>query len=284
MDSTTPQNWSEVLTLTFDQLLQQLIIFTPKLIGVIALLIIGWLVAIVLAKLARSAIAVLNKILTRVFPNFLPKTDATISKSYTDIVGRVIFWLVFLFFVAASANSLGLNIVSNWMGQLLLYLPRLAAGLLIMIGGYLAGNIVKVMVTSAADSAGFKQTELLGRSVQVAVFFTAVVIGIEQLGINIQFFTQFVIVIGAVILFGFSLAFGLGARELIANVIGAQQAQKHWRIGDEIMIGNVEGVLIEIASNTLVVETAQGRTTIPAKLFLEHVGHVKSPSVQKAQT
>ncbi len=282
MDSSTPEHWREVLTLTFDQLLQQLIVFAPKLLGVLVLLIVGWIIAVVLAKLARTAIGLLNKILTRLFPSFLPKTDATISHSYTDVVGRVIFWLVFLFFVAASANSLGLDIVSNWMGQLLLYLPRLAAGLLIMAGGYLAGNVFKVMASSAADSAGFKQTELLGRSVQFAVFFTAIVIGIEQLGINIQFFTQFVIVIGAVVLFGFSLAFGLGANNLVANVIGAQQARKHYRIGDQVNVGGVDGALIEITSSIIVVETARGRTAVPAKLFLEQISEIK-PSQPQAQ-
>lgn len=275
MDSSI-ESWREILSLTFDQLVQQLIIFAPRLLGVIALLILGWVIAIVLAKLARSSIGILNKVLTRLFPNFLPKTDATISASYTNIAGRVIFWLVFLFFVVASANSLGLNIVSNWMGQLLLYLPRLAAGVLIMIGGYLASNVAKVMACSAAEGAGFKQTELLGRSVQFAVFFTAIVIGIEQLGINIQFFTQFVIVIGAVILFGFSLAFGLGAKDLVASIIGAQQAQKQYRIGDEVSIGGADGILIEITSATLVLETSQGRTTIPAKFFLDNIGQVKS--------
>lgn len=276
MDSTIAEGWSEVLTLTFDQILQQLIVFAPKLIGVVILLIVGWLTALVLSKLARSGISLLNKLFARVFPSFLLKTDTSISSSYVNIFGKIIFWLVLLFFIAASANSLGLDIVSSWMGQLLLYLPRLAAGLLIMIGGYLASNVIKAMSMSAADSAGFKQVDLLGASVQFAVFFTAIVIGIQQLGINIQFFTQFFIVVSGVILFGFSLAFGLGARNLIANVIGSQQAQKFCQVGDEISIAGVEGLLIEITSSTIILETAQGRTTIPAKLFSESVGQIKS--------
>ena len=275
MDSTSPESWREVLALTFDQLLQQIIVFAPKLLGVLALLVLGWITAVVLSKLARTAIVLLSRLIARLLPNFIAKNDATISANYVDIIGRVIFWLVLLFFIATSANSLGLNILSNWMNQLLLYLPRLVAGILIIIGGYLASNIIKLMATSAAEGAGFKQTILLGRSVQFAVFFTAVVIGIEQLGINIQFFTQFVIVIGAVIVFGFSLAFGLGAKYLVANIIGAQQAHKQLKVGDEINIENVEGILIEITTSTLVIETNAGRTTIPAKSFLNNVVHVK---------
>ena len=275
MDSTT-DSWRDVLALTFDQLLQQLIVFAPKLLWVVALLLAGWVIALVLARLTRNAINILNRIVSRLFPRFFASGDQTIKASYTTVIGRCVFWLVFLFFVAASANSLGLNIVSNWMGQLLLYLPRLAAGLLIMVGGYLASNVVKAMATSTAESAGFKQSELLGTSVQFAVFFTAIVIGVEQLGINIQFFTQFFIVISAVILFGFSLAFGLGAKSLIGNIIGAQQAQKHMRVGDKVVVGETEGVLIELTTTLLVLETQDGRTTVPAHLFLNQVAAIKS--------
>ena len=127
-----------------------------------------------------------------------------------------------------------------------------------------------------AESAGFKQSELLGTSVQVAVFFTAVVIGVEQLGINIHFFTQFFIVTSAILLFGFSLAFGLGAKDLIGNIIGSQQAQKIIRIGDEIAIDDIEGVVIEISSTALILETEAGRTTLPAHWFSNKMTHIKS--------
>lgn len=281
MEETLTQSWRDVLSLTYEQILQQLIVFAPKLIGVVLLLLVGWVIALLLAKAARGGIYFLNRLLIKLFPNVFLRPESHVGIPYINIISKCVFWLVLLFFIAAAANSLGLNIVSQWMSQFILYLPRFAAGLLIIVGGYFAGSVIKMMAESTAQSAGFTQTELLGRSVQAAIFFTAIVIGIEQLGINIQFFTQFVIVIAAVIIFGFSLAFGLGARDLISNIVGVQQAQKTCRLGDHIKIAGVEGVLIEITRSTLILEADSGRVTVPAYLFLKEVGFIRTSSATK---
>lgn len=282
MESSLTENWRNVLVTTYEQILQQLILFTPRLLGALILLLIGWLVALLLAKAARSSIDLINRLIRRLFPSLIARHDVHLHTSYANVVSKIVFWLVLLFFIAAGANSLGLDIFSRWMGQLLVYLPRFAAGLLIMIGGYLVSNVVKLMAVSAVESAKFPQADLLGRSVQLAIFFTALVIGIEQLGINIQFFTQFFIVIAAVLAAGFSLAFGIGARDLIANIIGAQQANKYCRVGDEICIDGVEGILIEISSTSLVLEAAEGRVTVPARLFMEKTTKINSSTQRPA--
>ena len=101
--------------------------------------------------------------------------------------------------------------------------------------------------------------------------FTALVVGIEQLGIQIQFVTELLLVVAGVLLAGVALAFGLGAQQLIANIVGAQQLQKFCRLGDRLNIAGTEGVVIEITSTGLVLETDAGRSWVPAKLFLETV-------------
>lgn len=281
MDSEQVRSWSDVLILTYDQLIQQLVVFAPKLLGAFLLIVIGGLVAFLLSKAARTGVSLLERFLVRVIPSVFQSSDIKLRLSYLNVISKVIFWLVFLFFIAASANSLGLAVVSGWVGDLLRYLPRLVIGLLIIIGGYFISNVCNLMAISAAESAGLKEAHWIGRGVQGAVFFTAIVIGIEQLGINIQFFTQFFIVVSAIILGGFSLAFALGAKQLVANIIGAQQASKLLRLGDDIRMTTsdgvmTEGVLVEISGTMLIIETHQGRVIIPARLFLEHGGQLQS--------
>ena len=272
------RDWPELLVSTSHHLLDQLIVYTPKLLGAILLLAIGSLIAYLLSKLARTGVKLVESLLLRLFPSFVFKSDIKFRQSYIDAISKIVFWFVLLFFVAASANSLGLDMVSNWVQQLLLYLPRLAVGILIIIGGYLISNAIKLMVVSATESAGMKQALWIGRSAQFVVFFTAIVIGVEQLGINIQFFTELFIIISAILLSGFSLAFAFGAKYLVANIIGAQQANKFYQLGDEISIADIEGVLVEIKGTMLVIESQQGRMLIPASLVMQHIARIKSPS------
>jgi small-conductance mechanosensitive channel len=84
-------------------------------------------------------------------------------------------------------------------------------------------------------------------------------------------------VVSGVIVAGIALAFGLGAKTLVANIIGARHAQKYCRSSDHIQIAGVEGKVVEINSTMMVIETDQGRIMIPAKLYLEEISQVRHP-------
>ena len=75
---------------------------------------------------------------------------------------------------------------------------------------------------------------------------------------------------------GGALAFGLGAKNLIANIIGAQNLRKHCRIGEFMQLGTVEGIVIDITQTSIVLDTEKGRSIIPAKLFQEQVSSFRS--------
>ncbi|MBU6951193.1 MULTISPECIES: mechanosensitive ion channel family protein [unclassified Hahella] len=284
MDPIQTQGWRELLHQTYEQTIQQLIAFTPNILGALALFFFGFFIALALARAVRTGVTLLEKLLGRLFARFSTSPSSLkLRQSYTNVISKAVFWLVLLFFIAAGANSLGLNIVSQWMSQLLLYLPHFAAGMLIMLGGYLLSKVINLVMTSAAESVGIRQSALIGRSVQFTVIFIAVVIGIEQIGINIQFFTQFTIILSAVIAGGFSLAFALGAKYLVANIIGSQQVNKLVQLGDEVSIAGVDGVVVDITSSVIVLETPQGRTAIPGSFFMEHISQIRAGAANHAK-
>ncbi len=272
-------DWQIALTSAVHATLQQLSAFLPQLLAATALVILGWLVATLIAKLTRKLLGGLGKLTHRLLPHSVSAKSQGVPLSLqpqqTAVAGKLIFWLVMLVFIAAAAQMLGLVVFSRWMADVVAYLPRLIAGLLIIFGGHLLSKALNIMATSTAASAGLPPNVWLGKGVQWTTFFTALVIGIEQLGINIQFITQFFIVISAVLVAGLALAFGVGARTLMANLLAAQQAQKHCQPGNKLRFEAeggkmVEGILIEMSAVAFIIETEQGRLHLPAKLFLEH--------------
>ncbi len=272
--------WQELFSLTYQQTLQQLTEFLPKLLGALLILLLGWVVASLLSRAARAGIRLLERSLSRLSPKLLPKRVPSARERHINVLGKVVFWLIMLFFIALCANNLGLDLVSRWMTELIAFLPALVAGLLIIVGGYLISNVVYMMTVSAAESAALTQAHLIGRGVQLTVFVTAVVIGVEQFGINLHFLTQFFIVISAVLVAGFSLAFALGARALIANIIGAQQATRMLQIGDEISLQGIEGVVVEVTVSLIILESSEGRFVVPAAQFMHEVCHIKTAAQQ----
>lgn len=95
------------------------------------------------------------------------------------------------------------------------------------------------------------------------------------------FLTNALIVIIGILLAGACLAFGLGAKTMVANTIGAQYMRKHCQVGESIKLNGFEGEILEIRQTCIVIETPDGQAIIPAKLFHEQVS-VLSSSNEKA--
>jgi len=260
---------------TFEVFTRQFIELAPQLIGAVALLLAGWVVARLLRALTEKLVGGFDSIFKRT-DNAGGAKPGRMRRAYIVIVSRFVFWTVILFFIAVTANMLGWKMFSGWMDSIIHYLPNLIAGLAIVLTGFLVGNSARSIVTSAAGSAGIEQNELLARIVQMVILFTAMLVGIEQIGINVQFLTTTIIVVIGILLAGGALAFGLGAQTLIANVIGAQYLRKHCRLGEQMQIGDVDGIVAEVTRTSIVLETESGRTVVPAKAFHEQVSSFSS--------
>lgn len=275
-DAQMSNDWQSAISTSYEQLVTQLVTYVPQLIGAAILILIGWLVAWVLSKLTVTFLNLCNRLLSGVNQRIQTDKALKIKPKQTRFISRTVFWLTMMFFIAAATSSMGLDFFSEWISSLLSYLPNLLAGILIMLGGYLLGNLAGAMARAGAQSVGFAGVELAGRSAKLAILFTALVIGVEQLGINIQFVTSMVIVLSGVLCFGIALAFGLGSKDLIANTVAARQIHRHCRVNDQIEIAGVTGKLTEVTSTMLVIETDKGRTLLPANLFLKQPSYVSA--------
>ncbi len=274
MDKTT-FSWHESITHTYDEFTTQIIAFAPQLIGAIALLIVGWVVAQILCITSRKVVKSFDSLFQRAAQKDGARQEK-MKRSYTSIVSKVVFWTVMIFFISATANMLGWRLFSNWMNSIVTYLPNLITGLLIILGGILLSNGAKSVVISAAQTAGIEQGQFLARVVQIVMLFTTLIIGVEQIGINVNFLTNVLVVTVGVFLSGAALAFGLGARTLVANIIGGQYVRKHCRVGEQMQLGDIVGNVVEVTQTSIILDTVSGRTVVPAKHFQEQVCSFKS--------
>lgn len=269
----TPFEWGAAIDETFSGFSQQVVQYVPQLLGTATLLLLGWILAKALALSARKLVEGLDALFVR-FMHAEGVHRERIQRSYALIISQLVFWVVMLFFLAVGARVLGWDLFSGWLERVVSYLPGLVTGLLIILAGILLGSLARAAIHSATQKAAPEQSAMMSRSVQVVIVFSAVIIGVEQIGLNIGFLSSVIVVVVAVLLGGAALAFGLGARDLVANVIGAQYARHHCRVGDLVRIGNVEGELIEIAQAGLVLATPEGKVIVPARMFHQEPCHV----------
>lgn len=277
-DKTTKAfNWHIAIDETYRELTRQIIDYAPQLIGAVALLIIGWIVAHFLRLSARKIVEGFDSLFKKASKDDSGKEDR-IKHSYTLIVSQVVFWAVLLFFIAAISNLLGWKMFSGWMDNIVSFLPSLISGLLIILIGYLASNAVHFGIVTTGKNAEIPHAELLARTAQIAILFSCAIIGVEQIGLNVSFLTNFIMVVFGILLAGAALAFSFGAQTMVANILGTQVIRKYYQAGETIRFAEYEGEILEITETSVVLDTQEGRMMIPSKLLQEQISIVSAIS------
>lgn len=258
--------WISDLEQAWRDILGSIVAYLPSLAGAVVLLLVGW----ILARWVRAAILKFGDIANRLFRNVFTGT-ALIRFQLTErilrVAGIAAYWLIILVFLTAAARTAELEAFSIWLNRILSFVPVLVGGVLIIALGYLIGQFVRDVVAAAFASGGVRQSTLLARFAQTSVMLIAAVIGIDQIGIDVSFLVTIIAIALASLLGGVGLAFGIGSRDFVANVIAAHNIRHHYKPGQTIQVASFRGEILDLTPTSVVLATADGRTTVPAKVF-----------------
>jgi small-conductance mechanosensitive channel len=256
------------LMVAFDSMYDNAVEYLPQLVGALLVLVVGWLVARLLRMIALRLSRGLDRFvrsmgLGRVLG------DVRISDQTATFIGTAVFWATVLIVVTIASNILGLTLFSVWLDQLVGYLPRFFSAALIVVVGVVIANLVRGSVTTLAQGIPLSQRTMLGRAAQVLTLIAMVIIGIDQVGIDVTLVNTVFAVVVAAFLGGLSIAFSLGARTFVANLLGVRYLGGDIRIGQRIRIDGIDGTVVDFTQTSIVLETDEGRSRIPGKIFSE---------------
>ena len=263
MDNMT--RWWGAFEQSFSDTFVRIAEYLPVLVAALAVMLLGWIVA----RIARAIFIRSGGALSRLVERLgrpMSSSRMRLSRHVVTLIANVIFWAVILLSATAAANVAGLDAFSIWLNQLISYLPTLLAGILIALAGYLVSALVRDLVSTALDSVGRRENELAGVAAQAAVLVTAAVIGLDQIGIDVTLLIILVAILLGGALLSLAVAFGLGAKDFVGNLIAAQQAHGLFEPGDRARFGELEGRVIEIGTTTIVLVNEHGRHFVPASL------------------
>ncbi len=190
--------------------------FVPKLIGFLLILLIGYIVAKVLA-------AVVDRLLERVgFDGWVERGSfgtALKRSSFdaSDILAKLVFWAVFLVALQLAFGAFGPNPVSDLLHGLIVYLPRIfVAVVILVIASALAKVVTDLLKATLATVSG---GEWIARAAGAAILIFGVFAALNELLIapaivNGLYYAILVAVVGA-----FIVAVGGG---------GVRTMQRYW--------------------------------------------------------
>ncbi len=199
--------------------LHQIGAFLPRLLLAIVVLVVGWLVA----KLVRFAIV---KALHAINFNVVTEKagiDRFLSQGGADVdtirvLGGLFYWLVILAALMIAFNSLDLAYVTDLLGRVVLFVPRVMVAVVILVFGAYFARFIGTAVTTYLRNLGAREAGLMGRLALYAIMTFAIMIALDQLGLGDIIRETFLVLVGAIAL-ALALAFGLGGQKRAADLL-----------------------------------------------------------------
>ncbi|MDQ3346269.1 MAG: hypothetical protein M3473_08270, partial [Chloroflexota bacterium] len=143
----TVQNMGDAVLLSVTEALQNFLGFLPQLIGAIIILVLGWIIAGLLATLVEKVLKTVGferAAESTGIAGFVKQagSDWTVSK----VVAEIVKWFIRLIALQAAASILGMTQVSAIINSILLWLPNLIVALaIIVLGAFLANFVAKIV-------------------------------------------------------------------------------------------------------------------------------------------
>jgi small-conductance mechanosensitive channel len=243
----------------------------PNLFAAILLLIVGHF----LGKLLASIVA---RLLAKVGLDKVSEkaglgdgvAGAGFNMTPSHILGKIIYWLIFLTFIISAADTMGLERVSSTIDNFVLYLPKVIGAFVVVIIGLFVAGLVRTGIETALGGMNLGYEKAVGSIIYAIIVIIVISLGINQLEIETELLNQVVVIFlmagaGAV-----ALALGLGTRDVAGNVVAGVYARELYEPDDILKVGDVTGTVISVTSTSLVLQTEDGKKiTIPNRRLLE---------------
>lgn len=260
-----PSDWIASLRRSFDEVAGHIEQYLPAVLGAIGLLLLGWLVAWLLRVWVVKLIGLFERRFQGRFG--IPTRSEAGGRSASGVVGAFVFWSVFVIFVGAATEALGLPVLATWFSGVSEFLPRLLLATLIVMAGMLAGTLARDAIRTMMG--GFAFDRALGRVAQGAIVAAAAITAVDQVGVDSTFLTGATMIVLAALLGGCAIAFGFGARTAASNIIAVHYVRQSYRTGQQIRVAATEGVIREFTATGVMLDTPEGRVFVPGQAFAE---------------
>ncbi|MGH9435184.1 MAG: mechanosensitive ion channel family protein [Terriglobia bacterium] len=193
--------------------------FLPHLLAMVIIVVLGGIVAWILKVVVRRILewVKFNQVCEAAgFSQLLAKTALP---SATELLSRLVFWVVWVAFWLAGINALGVAALQQELTRFYFFLPQIFVAVIILIVGMLIANFFGRATLLAAVNSNFSSPRLLSSVVRFLIIILAVTMALERIGLGHGvIIVAFAIAFGAVML-GLALAFGLGGRDAARRLL-----------------------------------------------------------------
>ena len=198
--------------------------FITKLIGALIVFIVGWIISVGIGRLITELLIRLkfNKIFEKGnWKEALEKAEFKIDAS--AFIGTIVKWVLAIVFLLAAVEILGLVQFAAFLTKVLAYLPNVIVAVLIFVVAVIITDIIEKVLRAAVEGTKVGYGHIVGVIIRWSIWIFAVLAILIQLGIAPKLLEILFTGVVALIALAGGIAFGLGGKDVAADVLGELQ-------------------------------------------------------------
>ena len=213
-------DWVEITKLALIDLWQGFLGFIPSLIGAIIVFVLGWIIAIWIGRIITGVLRKLK--IDEVFgkgtwKQALAKADLKVDVA--GFIGAIVKWVLVIVFLQISVEILGWVAFAVFLRDVLTYLPNVIIAALIFVVAVIIADIVEKIVKTGVEGIKVGYGQIVSMIAKWSIWVFAILAILYQLGIAPALMEIFFFGIVAMLAISFGLAFGLGGKEVAAEIL-----------------------------------------------------------------
>ena len=214
------QTWADVIRFTFQNMWTGFVLFLPSFLGALVIFFVGLVIAAGIGKIVEKLIDALklDRLLEQLgLGRVLERADVRLHSG--RFVGVLIQWFFIVVTLLAVSDILKLEAFSDFLSQVLLYVPNIVIAVPIMLAGVVTAAFLAKLVRASVMAARLHAAHFLGTLTKWSVLIFAFLAALSQLGVAGALVNTLIMGFVAMLAIAGGLAFGLGGKEAASNYI-----------------------------------------------------------------
>lgn len=216
----TYQTWSSAITGSVTDILNRVIDFVPRFVGAAVIIIVGFFIGYLLQWAIENVLRAVGaqQFFEKIrLEEMLQRAD--LQKDTTGVIASFFKWIVYLIALVAATDVLQLTQLSQFLNNVLLYMPNVIASVVIVLLGATLAHFISKVVRGSVFAAEIGYGNALAALAKYAILVFTLLAVLIQLGVAVVLlqtvFTGFV----AMLAIAGGLAFGLGGQTAARDAI-----------------------------------------------------------------
>lgn len=214
------QSFLDAFFIPLQSFWQGSIVFLPKLVKALIILVVGWFLAFLIGKLIFEIFRriKLDSIFDRMKWNeALSKADLKMTVS--EFIGSFVKWVLIVVFLVMAVEVLGGIQFSYTLSGLINWLPNLLVAVAIFIVAAIFADFAEKLSIAVVSKMNVRQAKVLGLIVRYSIWIVALFAILSELGVASDIVKILMGGLVALIVLSGAIAFGLGGKDMAKEIL-----------------------------------------------------------------